>query len=307
MKIEKRKIGIIGAGKFASSFTQALVKNNFKIECIISRSLQSAKSLAVKAAVKNYSDKISSLSNDCNLVFICVPDDQIKIVAIKISKLKLQFGKIIFVHTSGAKTSEELSSLKIKGAQTASFHLMQTFPSPKKIEILNSFTAIESSNIFLQKELMRFAKLLKLKPMIINSGDKMFYHLGGVFSANFLSANFLSAENIFPAKLKKQSAKILSPIAEATLSNIIKHSAARSISGPIDRGDVETIKSHVGVLKHYNTNEESRLILISYLVQSKILICGIKKKYGRLNSNHKKISNFIDAELKNLVRTLWGN
>lgn len=304
MKIEKRIIGIVGAGKFAFSFAPALLKNNFKIEIIISRSLQSARILAVKVAAENYSDKISSLSNDCNLVFICVPDDQIKKVAIKISKLKLQFEKIIFVHTSGAKTSEELSSLKIKGARTASFHLMQTFPSQKQIEILNTFTAIESNNISLQNELIRFAKSLKLKPMIINSGDKILYHLGGVFAANFLSANFLSAENIFPAKLKKQSAKILKPIAESTLRNIVKHSAAESISGPIDRGDVETIKSHFSALKLNDNCEESRLNLISYLVQSKILLHGVKKKYGRLKSNHKKINDFIEGELKNIIRIL---
>lgn len=307
MKIEKRKIGIIGAGKFASSFAQALVENNLIIGCIISRRLQSAKILAVKTSVKIYSDKISSLPSDCNLVFICVPDDQIKKVASKISKLKLRFEKIIFVHTSGAKTSEELDSLKIKGAQTASFHLMQTFPTTKRFEILNTFTAIESSNISLQNELIRFAKILKLKPITINSGNKILYHLAGVFSANFLSANFLSAESIFPAKLKKQSANILKPIADATLRNIIKHSAAKSISGPIDRGDVETIKSHVGVLKLYDINEESRLSLFSYLIQSKILIFGIKKKYGRLNSKHKKINQLIDIELKNLVRNMEDN
>lgn len=304
MKIEKRKIGIIGAGKFAFSFAPALFKNNFKIESIISRSLQSARTLAVKVSAKNYSNKISNLSIECNLVFICVPDDQIKKVAIKISKLKLQFEKIIFIHTSGAKTSEELSSLKIKGAQTASFHLMQTFPSKKQTEILNTFTAIECSNISLQNELIHFAKSLKLTAIILSASDKMLYHLGGVFAANFLSANFLSAENIFPAKLKKQSAKILKPIAEATLRNIIKHSAAESISGPIDRGDVETIKSHVRALKLNDNCEESRLNLMSYLVQSKILLYGIKKKYDRLNSNHKKINDFIDVELKNIVRML---
>ncbi|MBK6914843.1 MAG: DUF2520 domain-containing protein [Ignavibacteriales bacterium] len=304
MKIEKRKIGIIGAGKFAFSFAPALLKNNFRIESIISRSLQSARTLAVKVSAKNYSNKISNLSSVCNLVFICVPDDQIKKVAIKISKLKLQFEKIIFIHTSGAKTSEELSSLKIKGAQTASFHLMQTFPSKKQTEILNTFTAIECSNISLQNELIHFAKSLKLTAIILSASDKMLYHLGGVFAANFLSANFLSAENIFPAKLKKQSAKILKPIAEATLRNIIKHSAAESISGPIDRGDVETIKSHVRALKLNDNCEESRLNLMSYLVQSKILLYGIKKKYDRLNSNHKKINDFIDVELKNIVRML---
>ncbi len=304
MKIEKRKIGIIGAGKFAFSFAQALLKNNFKIESIISRSLQSARTLAVKVSAKNYSNKLSSLSSECNLVFICVTDDQIKKVALKISKLKLQFEKIIFIHTSGAKTSEELSSLKIKGARTASLHLMQTFPSINKIDLKDTFTAIESDSVQLNKELIHFSKLIKLTPVILSPSDKMLYHLGGVFAANFLSANFLSAENIFPAKLKKQSAKILKPIAEATLRNIVKHSAAESISGPIDRGDVETIKSHVRALKLYDNCEESRLNLISYLVQSKILLYGIKKKYDRLNSNHKKINDFIDVELKNIVQML---
>lgn len=302
MKIEKRKIGIIGAGKFAFSFAPALLKNNFKIESIISRSLQSARTLAKKVSAKNYSNKISSLSNDSNLVFICVPDDQIKNVAIKISKLKLQFEKIIFIHTSGAKTSEELSSLKIKGALTASFHLMQTFPSKKIIELKDTFTAIESDFVELQKELLRFAKLLKLNPVVVSARDKILYHIGGVFAANFLSANFLAAEQIFPIKLKDQTAKVLGPIAESTLSNIVENSPSNSISGPIDRGDIMTIQSHINSLKSLGNSGQDKLLLLSYLVQSKILLNGIKKKYGRLNINQNKIKKYLDAELNKLVR-----
>jgi predicted short-subunit dehydrogenase-like oxidoreductase (DUF2520 family) len=118
-------IGIIGVGKFAYSFTSVLVKNGFIIECVISSHKQSAQLLAKKVGANNYSDKLSDLSNDCNLVFICVPDDQIRKVAADLSKLELRFRDILFIHTSGSKSSEELLSLKKKGASTASFHVMK--------------------------------------------------------------------------------------------------------------------------------------------------------------------------------------
>jgi len=295
-----REIAIVGAGKFANSLASALVKCGFNIEIIISQTLRSAHTLADKLSVKKFSIDLSSLSNKTNLVFICVPDDKIKKVSEKISTLKLQFRKIIFVHTSGSKTSDELVSLKQKGALTASFHLMQTFPSKKIVDLKSTFTAIESKSVSVQNELLQLAYSLSLNPMVISSRDKILYHIGGVFAANFLAANFLSAQKIFPGKLKKQLSQILIPISESTLSNISKYSPSNSISGPIDRGDLMTIKNHVDTLKLKCDSELDKLLLFSYLIQSKILLNGILKKNRRLNFNQNKIKQYLDVELNKL-------
>lgn len=302
MKKNDYVIGIIGAGKFAHSFTSVLVKNGFIIECVMSRHKQSAQLLAKKVGANNYSDKLTDLSNDCNLVFICVPDDQIRKVAADLSKLELRFRDILFIHTSGSKSSEELLSLKKKGASTASFHIMQTFPSKEETNITEAIAAIESKQVSVRKDLDQLAKILKLRPLLITSKDKTLYHIGGVFASNFLSANFLSAEKMFPVKLKRRTGEILGQITKFTLKNIIDNTPSKAISGPIERGDVRTVKSHIKSIRSLGNSETNKLMLISYLVQSKILLKGIEIKNKKPSVKYLEILKYLNNELNQLLK-----
>ena len=63
---------------------------------------------------------------DSGIVWITVPDDAIAGVARALAQSQDWKGKIVF-HSSGALTSDELVSLRGKGARVASVHPMMTF------------------------------------------------------------------------------------------------------------------------------------------------------------------------------------
>jgi predicted short-subunit dehydrogenase-like oxidoreductase (DUF2520 family) len=170
-------IAVIGAGKFAHSLVPALKKAGYKVTGIVSKNLQSAQTLASRYQIPFSSDKLKSLTKDFNIFFLAVPDSEIKKVAAKLSKLNLDFPSSLFIHVYGALNVLELESLRKKKASVASFHIMQTFPTKKVVDLKNSYAAIETSNKNAQKYLFDLSSKLKLKTLLFNK-SKVYYHLG---------------------------------------------------------------------------------------------------------------------------------
>jgi hypothetical protein len=98
---------------------------------------------------------------------------------------------------------------------------------------------------------------------------------------------------MFPVKLKRRTGEILGQITKFTLKNIIDNTPSKAISGPIDRGDVRTVKSHIKLIRSLGNSETNKLMLISYLVQSKILLKGIEIKNKKLSANHLEILKYL--------------
>ncbi len=247
------------------------------------------------------STSISEVPEGSQIIFLTVPDNQISIVAKKLSSLKLDFRNSLFIHTSGSENTLALNSLERKGGMTASFHIMQTFPSLKKSEIKNSFTAIETKNKSAEKFLFALANNLKLNAFKMNEASKVYYHLAGVFASNFLNANLYSSEELLQKTglNKKDYFNLFEPIVYQTLTNIKNNGVDNSLSGPVERGDYLTVKKHLGAIKKLK-GKSRFLFLQSYVSQSLILLELIKMKNRGLSSNHKKLKKILGDELKNI-------
>jgi len=299
------KIAIIGAGKVAHSLVPAIVKSGYNVEAIQSRNLLSAKKLAQKYSIKHFTDSLKEIPAGVRLFLLTVPDSEIKIAADKISRLKINFTKCYVVHFSGVEDISVLRSLEKKGAATGSLHLMQTFPGKRITNLKGVHAALETDDDRSYKLLMQLSKNLQLKPFSIRSEDKVYYHLAGVISSNFLAGNLYNSEELLSlcGIDKKDSFEILKSTIFTTLDNTRKYGAASALSGPIDRGDFKTIKKHISALKKLKSKRDKKLaatnLLRSYLIQSLLLLNLVEIKTGTLTENHLKIKKILMEELNN--------
>jgi predicted short-subunit dehydrogenase-like oxidoreductase (DUF2520 family) len=245
--LTKDYIAIIGAGKLAYSLTPALIKSGFKVEIVISKNPVSAKTLAKKYSISHFSDSVNKIPKYVNVFFITAPDGEIKKVADKISKLKRKFENCICVHFSGLENIHSLNPLKKRGCAIGSIHIIQPFPSKNVVEIKNSPAAIEADDKLSLKFLYQLAKKLKLKSHQINSEEKVMHHLAAVHSSNFLVGNLYNAFSLISSKnnFAKDSLK---QTTQSALNNVYKLSPSKALSGPVDRGDLYTIKKHFEAL-----------------------------------------------------------
>jgi predicted short-subunit dehydrogenase-like oxidoreductase (DUF2520 family) len=296
----KYKAVIIGAGKIAWSVAAALQHAEIEIVAVISKSESSAKTLAAKFKIKNYSASYTSIPLNANLYLLTVPDNSISSVAAKLSKLKMGYHGSVFIHFSGVETSGNLRALSEKGGTAGSIHIMQTFPYREKIiSIENCIAAVESLDNSNNKLLLNFARLLKLKPFIINSNAKVVYHITGVLAANFLTGNFFAAEYLLAGKINTR--RLLPGIALKAMENAANKGAVNSLSGPVERGDYLTVKKHIDVLvSERKVKKGAGHILLSYISQSLVLLDLVKERAGQLSPGQKKIYKLLKSELQKI-------
>jgi predicted short-subunit dehydrogenase-like oxidoreductase (DUF2520 family) len=298
MKFTKKdNLIIIGAGKVAYSLAPALSDSGYKIKVIISNKIKRAEELAGKLQISDYTDNPESIKLKKGIFIFAVPDNKIKLTAERYSKLKFDFHNSLFIHLSGSNDVSLLKSVTLKKAQTASFHIMQTFPSRRRRNIKNSFAAVETNSNDTSEYLFKLAKDLELNPFRIYSRYKTIYHLAGIFASNFINAALFQSEQLFNLIGLKQYSfnDILAPLYDSTIRNIKLTSPAKALSGPIERGDLETVKKHIREIKRLPGNKED--ILNSYLALSLSLIDATKMKYGKLNRSQLKIKELLLKEL----------
>jgi len=298
--ISNTEIAFIGAGKIAHSLVPALTEKGFQITHLISRNIDSALKLTSLYNISNYSDDLNILKDFSGIVFLSLPDKSIEETANKLSTLDLNFKKCIFIHLAGAFDSSILSSLSVKGGAIASMHIMQTFPSSIRVDINGTYAAIESDSPEVYDTLNELAKKIGMHTFRISKEEKTKYHIAAVYASNFINALLYGSSELINGiqGLPGNPIELFQPIIMSTLNNIMKMGPINGLSGPIERGDFDTIKKHLKELK-----EKHKSLLPGYITLSILLLETANKKHFALHNsdlpNNEEIKKLLNKELHN--------
>ncbi len=246
----KPRIGMVGAGNFAGALAASLVRAGYRIVWVMARDSRSSRARAQALADQSgASVQGSSRVTPVDLVWFCVPDAQIAIAANSLAD-KMSWKRVVALHPSGALASDELTALRKKGASVASAHPLMTFVRGARPSLANVPFAIEGD-----AKAVRTAKVI-VKDLSgiaysIRKADKAAYHAWGTFASPLFTALLATTERVATvAGVKPQEArKRMIPILLQTLANYAMMGAPAAFSGPIVRGDVETVKKHLKVLR----------------------------------------------------------
>lgn len=244
------KVGFIGAGKIGTGLGILLSHSSIKVSGYLSRNVNSslnASSLTNSAAFSKYEDII----NASDVIIISTKDDCIKSIVEEILKHKSIINNKIFVHLSGSISIDVLKPLK-KYGHTMVIHPIQTCPSIEAAVSLlpESYFTIEGDDIAVNVGIS-ITKAIGAKPIVINGINKPLYHAACVIASNYLvtlvkAANELLKASGFPFD---KHPDLLLPLINGTLKNISERGCDASLSGPIARCDIETVKKHVENIK----------------------------------------------------------
>lgn len=247
----KVRIAIVGAGNLAHALAVALHATGYTIEQIISHnktaSLRRARKLAGRFDATASTAARARISAD--IVWFCVPDGAIRDAAAAIARAT-DWTKKVALHSSGVLTSDELSLLRNRGAALASVHPLMTFVRGSQQSLKGVPFAIEGDARAVQKA-KRIVKNLGGDAYFIRPKNKAAYHAWGMFTSPLFVSLLATSEHVAAqAGLKKSAArKRMLPILRRTLNNYQKLGAARALSGPLARGDADTIGRHLRTLR----------------------------------------------------------
>lgn len=231
------RVGIIGCGRVGTSFGTMLSE---KLEVVFfSERMYDALYAADKAKSMIATD-YTLLVEHCDVICVAVPDAEIEAVWNEI-KAKAK-GKLVF-HMSGALTAEEVFK---GGEKTASLHPVMAVPSPCcGREMAEAVYTVEGSAASEVKEIFDFLDIRD-----IDSEKKTLYHASCVFASNLVQAVMkISKDGFIECGFEEDEALgALKKLAEGNVRNIFFKGLERSLTGPVDRNDVETVKKHLEVL-----------------------------------------------------------
>jgi predicted short-subunit dehydrogenase-like oxidoreductase (DUF2520 family) len=156
--------------------------------------------------------------------------------------------KVVF-HSSGALTSDELKSINQRGAAVASTHFMQTFVSGSNPTLAVPF-AVEGHKDA-TKIALQIGEALGAKPFVIRKRSKVLYHAMGFFSSPLVIIALSLSEKVgrIAGLDSKQIESVIRPMFSRTAENYLKKGSAGAFVGPINRGNVATVKKHLRDLK----------------------------------------------------------
>jgi predicted short-subunit dehydrogenase-like oxidoreductase (DUF2520 family) len=245
----KPSIAIVGPGNLGSALAISLVGAGFKVKSVIPRSGGKSLAKARRLAKQVGAHATESADNStAQVVWFCVPDSEIASAARSLVK-KVQWTGRVALHSSGVLSSGELDSLRRKGAAVASVHPLMTFVG-KSLPALHGVPFAIEGDAAAVRVARSILKVIGGQAYAIRKRDKAAYHAWGTFASPLLTALLATTEQV--AKLAgvrpEEARRRMIPILGQTLANYEQFGAARGFSGPIIRGDVDTVKRHLRVL-----------------------------------------------------------
>jgi Uncharacterized conserved protein len=174
---------------------------------------------------------------DGDILFFAVKDREIREVAENFSNLNFS----VFCHLSGALSSDILPTKK----ERASFHPLQAF-SRADPKLWEGITVIAEGTEGALNVLEEFSERLSLKMKKIQKDKKVIYHAAAVMLSNLIYVPLLGAERLFSeiGIDREDYGKLL----RTSVENFLNYGKG-GITGPIFRGDWETVELHKKNLK----------------------------------------------------------
>jgi len=184
------------------------------------------------------------------LLFLAVPDGAVREMATRIARMKppAQLG---IVHVSGALGLDALGALE--GNPRGSFHPLQSFPMPRDPSAFHGITiAVDATTPGLLRQLQALARSIGAKPKRVRDENRVVYHAAAVYASNYVDVVVAEAVRLLEqiGWSRAEATQALVPLVEGAAENIRRRGPVQALTGPVRRGDAETVARHIHALQN---------------------------------------------------------
>ena len=256
------KIGLIGAGRVGIALSRALQNHGHSIVAAHAVS-EKSKQRVLEFLPATDLQSIENLIANVQTVLFAVPDDVLPDLVRGIAQT-IGFKKHQFViHTSGRFGIDVLAAATAQGAIPMAIHPAMTFTgAPNDVDrIIGCPFAITTND-----ELLPIAAALVLnmggREYVVAEENRSIYHAALSHAANHSSVVVNQSKEILQKIGIENPGLFLSPLVNAAIENSLTM-GIDSLTGPIVRGDVETVRSHILALKESESLDTYRSIAVA--------------------------------------------
>jgi predicted short-subunit dehydrogenase-like oxidoreductase (DUF2520 family) len=205
-----QQVAIIGAGRLGTALAAGLRAEGVEILGPLTRAT-------------------AGEATEADVVLLCVPDSQIAVAAAALAP-----GRLVG-HCSGATSLEVLSS-----HEGFSLHPLMTVTEdddPARLRGAGAAIAGDSTRALAVADWL--ARTLDMRPVQVADADRVAYHTAASMAANFLITLEAAAERLAAGAGVDRA--LLVPLVRAAVENWARLGPERSLTGPVTRGDEQTI------------------------------------------------------------------
>ncbi|GAB6164750.1 Rossmann-like and DUF2520 domain-containing protein [Thermostilla marina] len=248
--MERTDLAIIGAGRVGKALGRLLVRADcVRSVAVYDRDVRIAEQAAAFIGKGPAVSTLDALP-PATVAALTVPDDAIAGAAEELAAA----GAIpaTAFHTSGVHDSRLLQPLAERGAAVASLHPMRSFARPAEVveTFSGTFCTVEGDEPAVCLLAEWFAAC-GAQVVTIDRQAKPLYHAAGVFACNYLVTLTAIAEQLLEAAGVTEAHRraMLAPLVRETVENWAGSTPHDALTGPIVRGDEETVRRHLEALQ----------------------------------------------------------
>jgi predicted short-subunit dehydrogenase-like oxidoreductase (DUF2520 family) len=251
------RVFIVGAGQVGRGLYKALRNSGIDVLGLHGRrpSAWTTSSGALPPAVAN-----------ANAIIVAVRDNQIDDAVAELINERQQGSRgrsasgTVVVHTSGGAEPELIPRLTEFGMSGGTFHPLIPFANADRVPDLlkHAWIGIDGDDPA-RATSRRLAGHLGARTLDIPSGGKSMYHAAAVMSSNFPVVLAAIASDVLTSLgIPERSAEnAVHGLMEAAVTNLADSSAAEALTGPVVRGETETVIRHLTALR---SNADARAV-----------------------------------------------
>ena len=243
-------IGFIGAGKVGKALGLYFKGYGLDISGYFSRTAESAREAALLTASQPYT-MLKALADSSDVVYITAPDQALAEIDREAAAVIREYPvkpELTWIHVSGAHPSDCLGEIKMAGCAVGSMHPLCSFGEPvsSAARLRDAWFTLEGTEKAV-REVKTILGITGGKYNLITAENKPLYHAGACVVSNFLVTLLESGIRYFEAAgmKRKDIFQAIEPLIGATLSNIREKDTIDALTGPIVRGDYNTVSVHL--------------------------------------------------------------
>jgi len=185
------------------------------------------------------------------ILLLAVPDSALPEVAYDIARAGPAPPGCAAFHLAGALSTEVLTPLHAAGYAVGSFHPLQAVADPwlSGDRLMGAAFAISGEPAAIAAA-RRLADALGGLPLMIQPNRRPVYHAAAVVASNYLVALLSFAVRLMmeTGATEDEAVRALLPLVRGTLDNVEQLGVRSALTGPIPRGDVDTVRLHLARL-----------------------------------------------------------
>jgi predicted short-subunit dehydrogenase-like oxidoreductase (DUF2520 family) len=233
----------VGPGRAGTAIACALAARGWRPVAVAGRTPDAPSTRAVAARLAAPAVEVADAGREADVVIVATPDAAIAGAAAALAPA-LCTGALV-VHLSGASTLHELDGVLLArpDVEVGSLHPLQSLPSADvgQRRLAGSWCAIDGS-----PRVEKIALTLGMRPFRVDAADRVRYHAAACVASNHLVALLGQVERL--AAHAGVPFEAFLPLVRGTVENVDELGPAAALTGPVARGDDETLARHVDAL-----------------------------------------------------------